>query len=241
MTVPHSAVLFLAASASVVLASSPARAQNTGGVFGPVVRDGHAAAEYRIGIDPDGERITQRLHYEQAFSGALMGRVVVQTRSADGAPTDFDYVQGELFVQLNADDAPWRHGLRFDVRVRDDGRPGFVSTDYMNEFNPADGLEIRTVVLATVEYGTAARDGVVLETRNHLAADVAPGLRLGVETFNAYGTTADFQRMRRQRHQIGPFAFISGGAGWRVFVGGLFGLTEGSPDVNARFWLTKSF
>ena len=59
----------LVAGLMTTLFAFPAMAQNTGGVFGPVVNEGHRSAQYRLAIVPDaagGETAhAHRLHYQQ--------------------------------------------------------------------------------------------------------------------------------------------------------------------------------
>ncbi|MEM1397628.1 MAG: transporter, partial [Pseudomonadota bacterium] len=155
--------------------------------------------------------------------------------------TEFDYVQGEVFWQITPNEARWQHGLRFDWRVRGGDRPGFIGLNYMNQVDLLENLELRSVLLTAIEFGDDRRNGVLLETRNHLAYRVKPGLRVGVETFNVYGSTAGFRNFNKQRHQVGPFATIDLGGDWSVFAGGLFGVSDAGPDANGRFWLTRVF
>ena len=50
-----------------LIVSETAFAQNTGGVFGPVVKEGHRSFQYRAAVNPDNALgqtgFAQRLHY----------------------------------------------------------------------------------------------------------------------------------------------------------------------------------
>ncbi|MEM9749375.1 MAG: hypothetical protein AAF869_00335 [Pseudomonadota bacterium] len=221
------------------LTASPGFAQNTGGIFGPVVAKGHAAFQYRITSRPKQDSLAQRLHYEQAPTDALMWRIVGQARTSDADGTEFDYVQGELFWDLTEDQRLWQSGLRFDGRVRGQGRPGVFALNWTNQWRLSDRLELRGIALSSVEIGDDRQSGVFLETRAHLAYDLQPGLRFGVESFNAYGTTSGFEPFARQRHQVGPFLNAPVVGDWSVFLGALAGASEASPDLDLRFWLTR--
>lgn len=65
----------LAAITFSLVAPGTAAATNTTGVFGPVVSEGHQAAEYRGGLGPDSDAFGQRLHYERSLNDDLMRRV----------------------------------------------------------------------------------------------------------------------------------------------------------------------
>jgi len=229
------------AFAGLALAPSGALAQNTGGVFGPVVNEGHALLQYRATYDPDTDGLAQRLHFERALNGEMMWRIVAQARRTDNADIDFDFVQGELFWQLTDDDKNWQSGVRFDGRIRDEGRPGLLGVNWINQIRLSPQWSARFIALSAVNIGADAPDGVFIQTRAHLAYRLPAGHSIGVEVFNAYGSTADFRGLDEQSHQIGPFAAINVTKDFQVFAGALIGLTGASADQELRLWFTKSF
>ena len=101
--------------AGLLLFAVPAAGQNTGGVFGPVVNDGHRSAQYRAAYDFDTYGLAQRVHYQQAINGDLMWRVLVQARKTADSRVDTDFVQGELFWQLPDPNPRWQHAVRFGI------------------------------------------------------------------------------------------------------------------------------
>lgn len=216
-------------------------AQNTGGVFGPVVHEGHQSAEYRIGFDPDSDGLNQRVHFQQSLDTSKMWRIVAQGRKPNGNDFDFDYVQGELFWELTPDDASLQQGLRFDARLRDDDRPGFIGANWMTQFRIADNWRVRTIVLTSVDVGNNARDGLYIQTRGQLSRSLAKGKRVGLELFSAYGAIDDIPELGEQRHQLGPFVTTPFAEGFSLYAGALFGLTDASPDTNIALWVTKRF
>lgn len=236
----HSRLFAMAAALSAVWASG-AQAQSLGGVFPPMVNEGHKSAQYRAAYDPDAELFANRVHYQQALNGDVMLRGIVATRDTRDSAFDFDFVQGELFWDLSEDRADWRTGVRFDARVRGDGRPGQLGFNWMNQFDLGGGWRSRFVVLSSADIGDDARDGVFLQTRADVAYKLDSGQTVGVELFNGYGSTEDIRDFEDQSHTIGPFVVAPVTEDWSIFAGALFGLTDASRDTDLRFWVTRRF
>jgi len=233
--------LSLIASSFVFFVTVPSMAQNTGGVFGPIVNESDEALQYRITYDPDLDGWAQRLHYEKALNGTLMLRGVVQTRKTNDSDLDFDYVQGELFWDLSKDEAPWRTGVRFDLRARSGDRPEMFGVNWMNQWILPGGFSARFLVLTAVEAGDNARDGVFVQTRASLYRRFGDGQLWGLELYNSYGSTDDFGGFNEQRHQLGPAASFRIGEGRSLFANVLLGLTDAAPDAELRLWFTQKF
>lgn len=224
------------------LASTPiALAQNTGGIFPPMVNEGHKSAQYRVTYNPDSEGLSQRLHYQQAINGNLMWRGLISARKTDESDVDFDFIQAELFWELSDDDDAWKTGFRFDARIRDDDRPGLVGVHWTNQFPLSDNWNGRFVALSALDIGDDARDGVFVQTRGNVFTKLDTGQTVGVELFNAYGSTDDFRDFDDQNHQIGPFASFPVAEQWSLFTGALFGLTDASADAELRLWVARGF
>jgi len=123
-----SLLLVIALTTSLSL-SNVAFAQNTGGVFGPTVNQGHKSLQYRGAINPDnnfGETgFAQRLHYQQAINGDFMWRIL------------------GLFWELSGNDDKHKTGLRFDARLRGDNRAEQLGLNWMNQFNFDGGWSAR--------------------------------------------------------------------------------------------------
>ena len=222
-----------------------AAAQNTGGVFPPMVNDGHKSAQYRIAINPDnaaGETgFAQRLHYQQSLNGDMMWRIVGQTRKTADSDFDFDFLQAELFWELSDDDDQHKTGLRFDARLRDENRAEQLGLNWSNQFNFENGWSARALVLTAVQIGDNAADGVSLQTRGQIARKLESGASLGVDMFNSYGRTGNIGSFDEQSHTIGPFVSTPIGNGLSIYAGPLFGISEAAPDLEARLWLTRGF
>lgn len=215
-------------------------AQNTAGVPGPVVNDGHAAVQYRAAWDPDLEFFGQRLHYEQALDGQWMLRGIVQSRETTDSSQDFDFFQIEVFRQLTADGPGWQSGLRFDARVRERGSTGLAGLHWLNQWTPAENWQARFVLLNFVEVGGRARGGVRPQTRANISRRF-DGFSIGLESFSSYGKWSDLASFDDQNHQVGPFLTRGLGDNWTLFAGALFGATDASPDQNFRVWFTRRF
>lgn len=229
----------------VVLATSfNAQAQNTGGVFPPMVNDGHRSVQYRIAIDPDNAQddlgFAQRLHYQQAINGDFMWRVIGQTRKTASSDFDLDYLQAELFWELSDDDDKHKTGLRFDARVRDDNRAEQFGLNWMNHFNFEDGWSARALVLTSIQTGNNSADGVNLQTRGQIAKRLN-GYSLGIDMFNGYGNTGSLGSFKTQNHTIGPFISTPVSDNISIYAGPLFGISKAAPDLEARLWITRGF
>ena len=237
---PTTLVLSMLTACSGVFIGTSAFAQNTGGVFPPVVNENHRSIQYRAAYNPDTDAFAQRLHYQQSIDDSLMWRIIGQTRKTSDSDADFDFVQAELFWEMTPNDAKWRRGVRFDARVRSDNRPGFLGFNGMTQTQITETLEIRALFLTSVELGENARDGVFIQTRAHLAKSLPSKRRIGIELFNSYGSTAEFEKFDNQSHSAGPFLTTPLGDGFNLFGGALFGITDGAPDTDLRLWITKN-
>ncbi len=215
-------------------------ANNTGGVFGPVVNDGHQALQYRGAITDDSD-FAQRLHVEQALNDDFMWRVVAQTRKTPQRSTAFDYVQGELFWELPTAYSHWQQGFRFDLRLRDGDRPDQAGVNWMHQFQWAEGWSARALLLTTLQFGRNDRAGLGLQLRGSATKRFSRHLAASLAWFSDYGTTAETRGGSDQFHQLGPDVVLTAGNGWQLKGGVLFGLTSATPDATYRLWISRSF
>lgn len=224
-------------------ASISAQAQNTGGVFPPTVNEGHKSVQWRAAINPDGGdqdfRYASRLHYQEAVNDDVMWRIVGQVNNASGEDFKFDFVQAELFWELSDKDAKTKTGLRFDARYRGEDRPAQVGVNAMSQFDLGQDWSARAVGLTSLQFGDNAKNGVNLQTRWQVAKRVKAGTSIGLQLYNNYGNTNGIRDFKDQSHTIGPFISTPIAKDISLFAGPLVGLTNGSPDFEARFWLTQ--
>ena len=223
-----------------LLAGSPSAAQNMGGVFGPVVDEGHRSIQYRNAYDLDSHGFAQRLHYQHALTGDSMLRIKIQAHKTPASRTDTDFVQGELFWQLADISDRWQHGLRFDVRVRTEGRPVTLGLNWTNQLEFGDRWQARFLVMTGIDVGEGAAGDVLLQTRASVYRAASDRLRLGVELYSAYGALDEIPSFDAQRHQAGPALVARIGAGWQLYSGVLFGLSGAAADTQARIRLTRA-
>lgn len=218
-----------------------AMAQNTSGVFGPVINDGESGWEYRATYDPDDEDLNQRFHYQRAINGALRWRLVGQVRSTDDSDFDPDFVRGELVWQATPDAQKYQTGFRFEGRYRFDDRPGDVTVHWVNQWKHIDNWTFRFLVGARQQIGNDPADGILVQTRASAYTSLPDGPNLGIEAFSEYGSTSEWLDLDDQEHQIGPFAVWKLPSDWSINTGMLFGATEATPDSQLRFRLTKAY
>ncbi len=185
--------------------------------------------------------MNQRLHYEQALNGAWRWRLVGQVRETDDSIIDPDFVRGELVWQVTPDGQKYQSGFRFEGRYRFEDRPGDVTVHWINQWRHVDNWTFRVLVGATRQIGNDPADGLLLQTRASAYTSLPSGPRIGVETYNEYGSTDDWLPLDEQEHEIGPFAVFSLTEGWSLFAGALFGLTDASADEQLRLRLTRDF
>ncbi len=232
--------------AAALLAAPAAFAQNTGGVFPPTVNEGHRSVQYRAAINPDNAQdefgFAQRLHYQQAINDDFMWRILGQTRKTDDSDVDLDFIGAELFWEFSDNEDNYKHGVRFDGRIRFDDRAEFLGFNWIHQWNLDDGWSARAIALASVQVGDNSADGVNLQTRTQIAKNVGGGITLGLENYSNYGNTGgDIGGFNDQSHTVGPFASIPIADRLTLWGGPLFGISRAAPDVEARLWLTQSF
>lgn len=227
---------------ALALVVSPiAYAQNTSGVFGPVIDEGERGWEYRATYEPDSEGLAQRVHYQQALNGELRWRAVAQVRKTDDSDVDLDYLRGEIVWQVTPDDQKYQSGFRFEGRYRFNDRPGDVTVHWANQWKHIDNWTMRFIVGATQQIGNDPADGLQIQTRASAMTSLSDGPKIGLELFSEYGSTSDWLDADEQEHEFGPVAVWKLNEDWNLYSGALFGLTDASADSQLRFRLSKGF
>ena len=213
-------------------------ASNTGGVFGPVVNEGHKSFQYRGSYDPDSHALAQRVHYQQAYNDDFMWRGIAQFRKTDDQNVDYDFFQGELFWELGKINSSWTHGLRFDLRIRDGDRPNVFGVNWMNQFSLSSSTSARFLILMAKEFSSNARSGVFLQTRANVMHRVNKKLSANLELFTSYGSTSDLS-LSKNNQQFGPSLVYKLNKDWQIYAGMLAGLNSRTPDQSYRFRLIR--
>lgn len=230
---------------ALFLFQSGAQAQNVGGVFGPEITPGSRLAEFRVATAPrsDGRpaRITSRFHYEQSVTDNLRLRAIVQGADSDVFGFQYDAVQFEAQYQFLEDEqAGFDSAFRFDLLIAEN-RPDLVSFNWTNDVPLSERWSVRGNLLAQVQFGEDRNDGLFLQSRASVTYKLSGAINFQIQSFNTYGSTADFPGFRDQNHAVGPSVFVRLGQGWSVEASTLFGLTNASSDADFRLFLARSF
>ncbi len=218
----------------------PAMAQTTGGVIPPNVNEGHQSLRYRGAYNPSTGNFQQRFHYQEALNDDFMIRGVIQTRKTDESDVDIDFFQTELFWDLSKDTDRWRTGLRFDARIRTEGRPGQIGANWLNRWKLSNDWEGRFVVLSALNVGDDAPEGVSIQTRGAINYTGFDRFQTGLELYSSLGSTNQFNAIKNQAHSFGPTLSLGFDNGISLFGGPLIGLTDAAQDFEFRIWLTKN-
>lgn len=228
-------------SALIFLMSAPSvMAQNTGGIFPPVVNEGHQSAQYRSAYNLDTDGFAQRLHYQQSIDGDFMWRLIGQTKETDSSDFDFDFVQAELFWQISPNDKDYQTAFRFDVRLRDDDRPHHLGFNWSQQLKFGDGWTARVVGLSAYQFGENDADGIFLSPRAHLSKKLDSGFSVGVEYYGNLGNTKKLS-LDKNGQAAGPFISTKIAKKTSVIAGVQFGLNDAAPDADLRLWVTQGF
>lgn len=217
------------------------QAQNTGGIFPPMVNEGHRSFQYRITYATESEAAVQRIHYQQAINDDFMWRVLAQASTTDADPFKLQLFQGELFWDLSGKNDRWKTGLRFDGRLRTSWESGMLGLHWTNQVAVTDDWHARFVVLNSYNVGPKVTNEIGFQTRGSIFMNLDVGPVIGVEFYNSYGTLRDLHPFDEQKHQIGPFAFIPASERFNIFVGTLMGLTDATEPLELRLWVTYTF
>jgi hypothetical protein len=220
---------------------TPALAQSTGGVTGPKVAPGDQAVEYRISYDPSRERFAQRIHYQRAVSANWRLRAILFHDYSDG-DFRFQNVTLQAHYQFQRAKRGWNSGLQLQGVIPSQGRgPGLARIAMANSLDIAGGGELRMALYAAREIGDNAAPGLKLETRAEASFPVSGRVRLGVQSFNDWGSTAGFGPISGQSHRIGPLARFALPHGFFAEASVQLPLTDGAPEPVYRLFVGRSF
>lgn len=230
---------------SAIFLCGAATAQNTGGVFPPTVNEGHQSVQYRAAINSESAvsdfGFAQRLHYQRAINDDFMWRVLGQTRRTASSDVDLDFIGAELFWEFSDNEDDYKHGVRFDGRIRNDGRSEQLGFNWIHQWNLDDGWSARAILLTGLQLGENSADGVNIQTRTRLTKKLENNVTVGFENYSNYGNTGDFGSFDEQSHTLGPVISVPVGNGFSIFGGPLFGISGAAADVETRLWITNSF
>lgn len=223
-----------------------AAAQNTSGVFGPVVNADDHGIQYRMaaifdGAGGDNFDWGQRFHYEKAVSGSLRLRGILATRETNSSEMDFDFARFEAVLQVTPDGQDYQSGIRFEGRLRGDGRADEVRANWINQWSLGDGWRARAIVMNTYQVAQRTNDELQFAGRFGLSRKLPSGVRLGVQSFIDFGDTSGIRVLNGNDAEAGPFVSFDLTDSVDVYIGTLHGFTQGSDDNQLRLFFGKSF
>lgn len=226
--------------------TSAAAAQNTSGVFGPVVHADDHGIQYRVAAifdDNGGDAFDwgQRFHYEKAVSGRLRLRGILATRETTGSEMDFDFARIEAVWQVTPDGDDYQSGVRFEGRLRGDGRADEVRANWINQWSLGDGWRARAILMNTYQVAQRTNDELQFAGRFGLSRKIPNGIRLGVHSFVDFGDTSGLRVLNGNEAEAGPFVSFDLTDSVDVYIGTLHGLTASSDDNQVRMFVGKSF
>lgn len=222
-----------------------AQAQNTAGVFGPIVREGHKLAEYRFSSGEIFDEVTpwaQRIFYEQSFSDRLLGRLEYQWRDrSEFTDAEFDFLRAMLWVEGGKITENWTTGFRFDARVRNGDRPDDVAVSWTNQFELSDDTVARFVVMSFFNMGEGVDSAPVIETRSSIYRRLESGHSIGLEFYDNFGRVNDFAALDEGRHEIAPVVTWPVPGPYTLYTSVSFGLSDPVPDYGLRMRVGRRF
>jgi hypothetical protein len=226
--------------------TSVAAAQNTSGVFGPVVNADDHGIQYRAAVIFDGNNNDdfdwgQRFHYQKSVNGNLRLRGILATRETPESEMDFDFARIEAVWQITEDDRDYQSGLRFEGRLRGDGRADEVRANWINQWSLGDGWRARAILMNTYQVAQRTNDELQFAGRFGLSRKIPNGIRLGVHSFVDFGDTSGLRVLNGNNAEAGPFVSFDVADNVDVYIGTLHGLTDNSDDNQVRIFVGRSF
>lgn len=226
--------------------TSVAVAQNTSGVFGPVVNSDDHGIQYRVAAILDensGDDFDwgQRFHYEKAVGGSLRLRGILATRETTESEMDFDFARFEVVWQVTPDGKNYQSGMRFEARLRGDGRADEVRANWINQWSLGNGWRARAILMNTYQVAQRTNEELQFAGRFGLSRKMPNGIRLGVHSFVDFGDTSGLRVLNQNEADIGPFVSFDLTDSVDIYIGTLHGLTQSSDDNQLRLFVGKSF
>ncbi|GGY39697.1 hypothetical protein [Parvularcula lutaonensis] len=225
--------------------STAAQAQNTAGVFGPIIKEGHKLAEYRFSSGEPFDNLTpwaQRIFYEQSFNDRLMGRLEYQWRDqSEFTDAQFEFLRAMLWIDAGKLTENWHTGFRIDARVRDGGRPDDIALSWSNQFTLSEDTFARFVVMSLFNIGDGVDASPVIETRSSIFKRLDSGHSIGVELYDNLGQVNAFASFEKGRHEIAPVITWPVPGPYTLYTSVSFGLSDPVPDYGLRLRVGRQF
>ncbi|MEM7730347.1 MAG: hypothetical protein AAF311_13945 [Pseudomonadota bacterium] len=201
----------------------------------------HESVQYRITYDPDDTRWVQRLHYQKSLDDRFLYRLIGQTRETGTTEVKVDFAQAELWWRITPRGGLWESGLRFDARLRPDGRPEQLGANWGNQWSLGNGWRARLSGFSRLQVGRGSGNAVAMDVRAQLSRRLPDRWSVGAELYVPLGNTDDMRFFKGRGVLLGPFVSIPAGKKRSVRLQPLLGLTQDSRDVQLRLWVTQGF
>ncbi|MEE2692352.1 MAG: hypothetical protein VX640_12510 [Pseudomonadota bacterium] len=232
-------------AAAVALAFSPAvMAQNTSGVSNPNVEPGVAEIGYRLAYSvEDGAApgsFAHRFQYEQSINDSIRFRAAAVLQDRNGEALDLRSLQFRGVWQLvDSKKSGWDGAvIAILTAPTTEGSPEKLQFGWAGAVNWNERWQSRAHVYGGVEFGDAARDGLLVATRAETTYKLDNGMRIGAQVFNDFNTTAHFGRFDEQKHQLGFVVKDNISKRLSYEGGALFGVSARASDADLRLFLT---
>ncbi len=244
MSADRLSFLWLFFGAMVALGCGSAHAQNTASIPSASVKEGELFLEYRASFGQNdagaADPFTHRIHFNYAPTDDIRLMAFIEQRKIGDGPLRTRRFSPNLFTQF-VGTKNWDLAVRWqgDIPLQN-GVPGRARIGLLNTWRTGP-WEFRSNIYFGKEIGDNAPGGFVFETREEALIEVADGRAVGVQVFNNFVSTRNFNNFDNQRHQAGPFLRAKIGKRVRVDLGALFGLSQAATDAELRLFAGYSF
>lgn len=231
-----------------IVLSAGAFASTTGSVGSAAVKAGETKVEARFGYSEaeesssQDERFRTRFQIDHGFNEWYAGRIVVRQDKRKGDSYEHESVTFTNRVQLlDKAEEGFDFGFRLSYALQDgDKKADFVEFG-LYEVIPYEDYEFRMNQIFAHDVGQESEDGVSGELRLQGTRAISESHRLGLESYHDFGNLTTLSGYSAQSHQIGPVLKGKFGDGYAYETGYRAGISEGAPDHNMKFFISKTF
>ena len=225
-----------------------AHASTTGSVGSAAVTKDRTKIEARFGFSEaeesssQDERFRSRVQIDHGFNDFYAARLVVQQDDRKGDSWEHDSITiDNRFQLLDKATSGFDLGVRAGYQHKDGDKKASSISFGVFERIPLDKYELRMNQLFAHDVGEDADDGIKGEFRIQLTRKISDTRRLGLEGFHDFGNLTELSGYSDQSHQFGPVLKGKIGNGFAYETGYRAGVSEGAPDHNFKFFISKSF
>lgn len=231
-----------------VILGADAFASTTGSVGSAAVKAGETKAEARFGYSEaeesssQDERFRSRFQIDHGFNEWYAGRIVVRQDKRKGDSFEHESVTfTNRFQLLDKAQEGFDFGFRLSYALQDGDKKADSAEFGLYEVIPYEAYELRMNQIFAHDVGEDAQDGVEAELRFQGTRAISDSHRLGLESYHDFGNLTELSGYSAQAHQIGPVLKGKLAAGYGYETGYRAGISEGAPDHNMKFFISKTF